>query len=137
MTAQIVYQGDLRTEAIHIMSGNSIITDAPIDNEGKGETFSPTDLVATAHASCMLTIMGIAAQKRSIEIEGTKVEMTKIMASNPRRIAEIQIQIIFPNDQYSDQQRKILENAAITCPVSKSLHPDLLQNINFIYPNRK
>lgn len=133
MTSKVVYKGDLRTEAIHLRSGQSIITDAPIDNQGKGEAFSPTDLLATSLATCMVTIMGISARERSIPIEGATLEVTKHMASDPRRVAAIDIVVIMPDHIYSSQEKKILEAAARTCPVSYSLHPDLKQNISFVW----
>ncbi len=133
MISKVVYKGDLRTEAIHLQSGNNIITDAPVDNEGKGKAFSPTDLVATALASCMLTIMGIVAKRDGIMIEGTTAEVEKIMVSNPRRIGEIRLKINFPHPISGKDQVK-LEKAAHTCPVSGSLHNDLNEIVEFIYP---
>ena len=134
MISKVVYKGDLRTEAIHLQSGNTIITDAPVDNEGKGKAFSPTDLVATALASCMLTIMGIIAKRDGIMIEGTTADVEKIMVSNPRRIGEIRLKINFPHLISGKDQVK-LERAAHTCPVSGSIHNDLNEIIEFIYPN--
>lgn len=133
ITAKTKYIGDLRTEAVHVRSGNKIITDAPVDNQGKGEAFSPTDLVATALGSCMMTIVGIAAQTHGFSIDGAEWEITKIMASDPRRISEVKIDITFPPNQYSDKQKKFIENSALTCPVAQSLHPDLKQDIHFYY----
>ena len=121
MTSKVVYQGKLRTEAIHLKSGNIIITDAPTDNHGKGEAFSPTDLAATSLASCILTIMGITADKRGIDMSGAIAEVTKVMASNPRRIQQIVINISMPEKNYSDSEKKILEKAAHHCPVGLSL----------------
>lgn len=123
--SKVIYKGDLRTEALHLASGNTIITDAPPDNQGKGEAFSPTDLVATATASCALTIMGIAARTHGMDIIGTEVEVTKIMAANPRRIAEIHCRMRVPDRGLSDKQKKILENAAYTCPVVLSLSDEI------------
>ncbi len=131
-TVETVYLGQLRAEATHLQSGTKIVTDAPVDNHGKGESFSPTDMVATALGSCMLTIMGIAAESRGIDIAGTKLSITKIMAADPRRIGEIKIEFHFPAE-YDDKFKRILENAAETCPVAKSLHPDLKQTITFNY----
>ncbi|RYD50956.1 MAG: OsmC family peroxiredoxin [Sphingobacteriales bacterium] len=132
MTSTVVYKGDLRTEATHLQSGATIFTDAPIDNEGKGEAFSPTDLVATALASCMATIMGIAARTHEIALEGTRFEVTKVMAADPRRIAEIGVDIYFPETLSLDaKQRMILEKAAMGCPVLHSLHPDCRKTITF------
>ena len=130
-TIKTVYTGELRTKATHVKSGNKLITDAPIDNQGKGETFSPTDLVATALGSCMLTIMGIAARQFNFNIDGTEVKITKIMASDPRRIGEGVIEFDFPSNNYTDKEKNIIERSAKTCPVAKSLHPDLVQNVRF------
>tara|TARA_B100001939_G_C16867462_1_gene584810 strand:+ start:678 stop:1082 length:405 start_codon:yes stop_codon:yes gene_type:complete len=134
MTSKVNYLGDLRTSAIHIASDKNIITDAPIDNQGKGEAFSPTDTVATALASCLLTIMGIKARDLNIDITKTSADVTKVMASNPRRISEIEITVNFTKS-YDQRIKKILEKAALTCPVSNSLHPDLKQNILFNWPS--
>lgn len=132
MTATITYTGDLRTEATHLLSGNSIETDAPTDNQGKGERFSPTDLVATALGSCMLTIMGIAASTHGIDINGTSCDIEKIMAANPRRIGTINATLHFPTGStYTDKEKKLLEHAALTCPVFESLHPDCQKNVSF------
>ncbi len=132
MTIKTIYRGGLRTEATHLDSSTTILTDAPKDNQGSGEAFSPTDLLATSLGSCMLTIMGIAARTHSIEIEGTEVEITKIMAAEPRRVAEVKVIFNFPEAiEYSAKERKILEAAAHSCPVAKSLHPDLVQTITF------
>src|SRR6476661_2249353 len=129
-TIETVYLGDLRTEAIHVQSGNKLITDAPLDNKGKGEAFSPSDLLATALGSCMLTIMGIAAREQGINMDGTTCSITKIMAAEPRRVGEVQITFNFPaNNGYSEKVKTILERAAHTCPVSKSLHPDLKETL--------
>ena len=128
----IVYQNNLRTEAEHIASGKKIITDAPIDNNGKGEAFSPTDLVATALGSCMITIMAISANKYDIDVSGTNASVKKIMGSDPRRINEIAIDINM-NKNIEEKDRKRLERAALACPVHKSLHPDLEKRIRFIY----
>ena len=134
MTSKVNYLGDLRTSAIHVASDKNIITDAPIDNQGKGEAFSPTDTVATALASCLLTIMGIKARDLNIDIKNTTAEVSKVMASNPRRISEIQITVNFTRN-YDQRIKKILEKAALACPVSNSLHPDLKQNILFNWPS--
>lgn len=134
MTSKVIYNDKLRTTATHLASGSEIVTDAPLDNQGKGEKFSPTDLVATAFASCMLTIMGIAARTHDIQITDTTCEVEKIMASQPRRISEIKVIMTFPkNAQYTDKEKKILELAALTCPVFYSLHPDLRKDIQFVY----
>ena len=132
MTSKVVYTGDLRTEAIHLRSGSKIETDAPVDNHGKGERFSPTDLVATALASCIVTTMAILAP--SIDITGAECEVEKIMTVNPRRIGEIVINIRFPSSgPYSDQDKSRLEHIANTCPVHQTIHPDCKRTINFLW----
>ena len=133
MTSQVLYTSELRTVATHLQSGTIIETDAPKDNHGKGERFSPTDLVATALGSCMLSIMAIAGRTHTIDIDGAKVDIEKIMIADPqRRIAEIKALFHFPPDKkYTDKERKILEHAAITCPVFLSLHPDTKKTIDF------
>jgi putative redox protein len=135
MTSQVIYLGDLRTSATHIQSNSVIETDAPIDNQGKGARFSPTDLVATALSSCMLTIMGIAANTHNINITNTQCNVEKIMETAPRRIGKINIEVHFPkNNTYSEKEKMILEKAALTCPVMESLHPDCIKNIQFLWP---
>jgi len=129
-TAETTYLGELRTEAVHVQSGTRIITDAPLDNQGKGEAFSPTDLLAASLGSCMLTIMGIAARTHHINMDGAKCSVTKIMAANPRRVAEITVDFKFPQ-QYTDKEKAILEHAGLTCPVHLSLHPDLKKTVSF------
>ena len=133
MTSKIIYTGNLRTEATHLKSGNTIITDAPVDNNGNGEAFSPTDLVATALGSCMLTIMGIKARDAQIDMVGTEVKITKIMGSDPRRISKIIVTLKMPNNNYSPKEMKVLENAAHHCPVFNSLSPDLEEEISFVW----
>lgn len=123
MTSSIIYQGDLRTEMTHTKSGQKVITDAPTDNHGKGEAFSPTDLVATALGSCAVTIMGIAADNHDIDILGTRLEVTKTMASDPRRIEKAEVVIYMPDNNYSDKEKKILTAAALGCPVMATLKP--------------
>ncbi|MDO5608876.1 MAG: OsmC family protein [Capnocytophaga sp.] len=130
MTSKVIYQGDLRTEWEHIKSGSRITTDAPTDNNGKGEAFSPTDTVATALAGCMFTIMGIKARDMQIDLTGMTAEVTKRMAENPRRISQIDVIISIPITADKKTQT-ILENAGKACPVSKSLHPDIVQHIEF------
>ena len=132
-TSTVIYTGDLRTEAKHLESGNTIITDAPKDNHGKGEAFSPTDLLATSLACCMLSIMGIVANRSELNVNGAKAEVTKIMAAEPSRVSEIHVAITMPANNYSEKDKKLLEHAAYTCPVAKSLHPDIKQEIKFIY----
>jgi putative redox protein len=134
ITSKITYLGELRTEATHLQSNSTIYTDAPKDNHGKGEAFSPTDLVATALGSCMISVMGIVAMKEGItKVDGTTAEITKVMYVEPRRIGEIHLKLTFPKGNYSDKEKKIYENAALTCPVAKSLHPDLKQVVEFIW----
>ena len=131
VTASTIYTGNLRTQATHVASGIQIITDAPIDNKGKGEAFSPTDLMSASLGSCMLTLVGIAADSHGFSIDGTKVSITKIMANNPRRVSEIQVLLDFPDIVYTESQIRIIEHAALNCPVAKSLHPDIHQNVTF------
>jgi len=128
------YLGNLRTEAVHEQSGTKLVCDAPLDNHGKGESFSPTDLVATALGACMLTIMGISAETYGYDIVGTTLETEKIMGTDPRRIVEIKITFNFPKDrEFTPQQRRVIEAAARTCPVANSLHPDIKKTLVFNY----
>lgn len=132
VTIETVYQGTLRTQATHVQSGTEILTDAPVDNQGKGEAFSPTDLLAAALGSCMLTIMGIAAKQHHLNIDNTTCSITKIMAAElPRRIGEIVVSLKFPKSNYTEKDKKILEKAALTCPVYLSLHPDIKKTVSF------
>ncbi len=128
-----IYLGDLRNEMTHLQSGKTIVTDAPLDNQGKGESFSPTDLMSGSLAVCMLTIMGIVAKRNNIAIEGIQFKVIKIMASDPRRVSEIHVEFDMPLRNYSEKEKDLLRNAAVTCPVAKSLHPDIIQNVNFNY----
>ncbi|MDX8337675.1 OsmC family protein [Draconibacterium sp. IB214405] len=130
-TIKTIYLGELRTENEHLQSGNKVITDAPTDNRGKGEYFSPTDLLATALGSCIMTIMGIKARDNGIDIEGTTVDVTKIMASDPRRVAEVVVEFTFPTKNYTDEEKQLVESVAGVSPVPLSLHPDLVQTIKF------
>lgn len=132
ITIKTIYKGNLRTEATHLQSNTVINTDAPTDNHGLGESFSPTDLVAAALGSCMMTIMGIAAKAHGFNINGATIETTKVMGVDPRRIVEIVVVINFPED-YSDKHKRIIEACAKECPVANSLHSDLKQNITFNY----
>jgi len=132
-TSKITYNGGLRTTSIHERSGKEIITDAPVDNKGKGEAFSPTDLLATSLGNCMLTIVGIAANEHGFNIDGTTCDITKIMAENPRRVAEIVVNFQFPANNYSDKDKKIIERSANTCPVMYSLHSDIQKTVTFNY----
>lgn len=131
MTASIIYEGNLRTRCIHLESGTEILTDAPKDNQGNGEAFSPTDLVATALGSCIVTTMGIKCRQMGISIDGTKVEVKKIMAAEPRRIAQINVILHMPALPYTDKERKILEQTALACPVAISLSENLVKSIVF------
>jgi uncharacterized OsmC-like protein len=134
-TTKIKYKGSLRTQAVHVKSGKKIITDAPVDNNGKGEAFSPTDLLATSLVSCMITIMGIYADKNGLKLGKISSEMTKIMAANPRRVSKIEISINCVN-KLSKKDRKKLEKVALACPVAKSIHPDIALETNFNYSKK-
>ena len=127
------YLGDLRTEMTHMASNAKVITDAPVDNKGKGEGFSPTDLVASALGSCILTIMGIAAREHGFSIDGVSCRITKTMSSNPRMIGEIKIEIDLRGHSYSDKEKKLLEYCVKTCPVGQSLKESVKQNVTLIY----
>lgn len=129
-TANITYVGELRTVCMHLQSGTEILTDAPTDNHGKGEAFSPTDLVATALGSCMVSIMGIKSRDLDIELKDSTVSITKIMQAEPRRIAKIEV-ILNMSIATSDKNKTILERAAMTCPVLLSLHPDIEKEVTF------
>ena len=130
-TAKITYQSNLRTSCQHIKSGATFITDAPTDNNGKGEAFSPTDTIASALGSCMLTVMGIKAQTmEGVTIDGATALVTKTMFSNPRRISKIEVVLKFPVKLESKTQ-KILENTGSTCPVHYSIHPDIEKVITY------
>jgi uncharacterized OsmC-like protein len=128
-TARTKYLGDLRTEMLHVRSGKTVITDAPVDNKGKGEFFSPTDLVASALGSCIFTIMGIAAREHGFSIDGTSCIITKIMTDIPRKIGEIKIEFDLSVNSYTDKQKKILEYCVRTCPVALSLNESVIQNV--------
>jgi uncharacterized OsmC-like protein len=132
-TFETKYLGNLRTEITHLQSGNTLTTDAPTDNHGKGEFFSPTDLLASALGSCMLTIMGIAAQTHGFNIDGASMSTTKVMSANPRRVGELIVEITFPHNKYSEKELRILKTCAKECPVANSLHPDLKQTISFTF----
>ena len=125
------YQGELRTRCIHLKSENAVITDAPTDNNGRGEAFSPTDLVAGALSACMMTIMGIKSEPENIDLEGLRSDVTKIMTSHPRRISEVKIEFFWEQCTASDEQREMLKQAALTCPVALSIHPDIKQDVVF------
>ncbi len=130
-TIKTIYLGDLRTENEHLQSGNKVITDAPTDNQGKGEYFSPTDMLATALGSCIMTIMGIKARDNGIDLKGTEVNVTKIMAPDPRRVAEVVVEFNFPKKNYTNNEKQLIESMAGTSPVPLSLHPNLKQTIKF------
>ncbi|HLK27922.1 MAG TPA: OsmC family protein [Puia sp.] len=126
MTSTVIYAGELRTVATHLHSGSVIETDAPLDNQGKAQRFSPTDVVATALGSCMMTIMGIKARDMQVDLKGMKIEIEKIMKADPRRIGGVNLTFHFPETLSVDEkQRTILERAAHTCPVMYSIHPDI------------
>lgn len=130
MTSKVTYLGDLRTSSIHLQSGNEIISDAPLDNNGKGEAFSPTDTVANALASCMMTVMGIKARDLNVDFVGSTASVTKIMQAEPRRINAIEI--VFDMNVATDEKNKtILERAAMTCPVFLSLNTEIEKRISF------
>ncbi len=132
MTSTVIYDEKQRTICTHLRSGTRIETDAPVDNKGKGERFSPSDLVATALGSCMLTIMGMRAEEMNVELKGTEIEVEKIMKPDPRRISGINLTFHFPESlQLTERQQLILQKAAETCPVKYSIHPDIELNINF------
>lgn len=133
MTASIIYKGQLRCECTHLQSGTIIETDAPTDNRGKGERFSPTDTVCVALATCMITTMGIKAADMEIDLKGTTIEVTKHMIPSPRRIGKIEVSLAIPGKGLSEKDKTILEKTGNECPVMKSLHPDLevLANYNW------
>ena len=132
MTSSIIYEGNLRTVCTHQRSGSIVETDAPVDNNGKGERFSPTDLVATALGTCMLTIMGMRAREMKVDLQGARINVEKIMGANPRRISGVNLTFHFPDSlQVDDDQRTVLEHAAHTCPVIYSIHPDIKVNVLF------
>ena len=132
MTSTVVYEGNLRTVCTHVKSGSVVETDAPTDNNGKGERFSPTDLVATALGTCMLTIMGMRANEMEVDLHNVKIEVEKIMKADPRRIGAINLTFHFPDNlQLNDKQKTILEKAAHTCPVIYSIHPDIAVQVVF------
>ncbi|MGB3344142.1 MAG: OsmC family protein [Aequorivita sp.] len=129
-TSKVTCLGNLRTENEHLKSGNKFITDAPTDNNGKGEAFSPTDTVATGLANCMITVMGIKARDMKVNMDGTTAMVTKTMAADPRRISKIEVILNFPSG-IDEKSRKILENTGRTCPVMQSLHPNIEKVIVF------
>ena len=132
-TINTTYTENLRTVSIHLRSGSELLTDAPVDNQGLGQAYSPTDLLATALGTCMLTIMGITARKHGMSIDNTKVEVTKVMASNPRRVAKVEVVLHMPANGYSEKERALLHQAAVGCPVALSLDPELEQVVRFVW----
>lgn len=132
-TAKVEYLGNLRTKATHLQSGTEIITDAPIDNNGKGEAFSPTDLVATAYASCMFTIIGIYCNSNNIPFQNGSADVTKIMASGPRRISEIHVEMDLRGNNWDLETQEKVARAAKACPVAKSVHEEILIMIDFTF----
>ncbi len=138
MTANIIYKGNLRTISTHVQSGSTIETDAPTDNQGMGARFSPTDLLATSLGCCMVTIMGIKARDMQVDLDGTQIAITKLMKQDPRRVGGIKVSFEFPASlQLDSKQQTILENAARHCPVAKSIHPDIVQEISFVWPGNQ
>ena len=132
-TAHVTYLGGLRTEATHLRSEQTIITDAPPDNQGRGEAFSPTDLLSTALACCMMTIMGIAARDKEIPLNNLNARVVKHMTSTPRRVERVEVHLEMDGTGLGDREKAILENAARTCPVARSLREDLVQDFHFSY----
>ena len=132
-TASVTYLGELRTEALHTRSGDKVITDAPPDNQGRGEAFSPTDLLSTSLACCMMTLMGIAAREKDIPLNGLSAKVYKHMSASPRKVERVEVHMTMDGEGLVARKRTILETAARTCPVARSLHPDLLQDISFTY----
>jgi uncharacterized OsmC-like protein len=130
MTSKITYLGDLRTSSLHLQSGTEIFSDAPTDNNGKGEAFSPTDLVANALGSCMMTIMAIKSKDFNVDLLGSTIEITKVMNAEPRRIGKIIVDIKM-SVSATEKEQTILERAAMTCPVFLSLHPEIQKEISF------
>lgn len=133
MTSTVVYNGELRTTCTHLRSGNSFETDAPVDNNGKGERFSPTDLMATSLATCMLTVMGIKARAMGFDLNDIKVEVLKIMKSDPRRVGGIELTFHIPDKlkAVDEKTKAILKNTGLTCPVALSIHPDIEQKVDW------
>ena len=131
MTATVTYESNLRTTCLHLQSGSVFETDAPTDNKGKGERFSPTDLIATGLGACLITTMGIKAESMNIQLDGAKVEVTKVMVSDPRRIGKIIVHATLPALNLDEKTIEILERVGRTCPVERSLHPDMELDIQF------
>jgi len=132
-TSKVLYSGELRCESTHLASNNSILTDAPVDKHGKGACFSPTDLLATSLGNCMITVMGIEANRLQVNIDGAIAEITKHMGIGPRRVIKIDVNLTIPDRNLSEEQKELINKAGLNCPVAKSLHPDLVQNISIQY----
>lgn len=130
ITSSVNYTGAMRSTCVHLRSNQTIITDAPVDNHGKGEAFSPTDLLATSLASCALTTVAILGKSKNINIEGASAEVIKHMASDPRRVAKIEVHIQMPDKNYTDEEKEFIKNTISNCPVAKSLHTDIIQAID-------
>ena len=130
-TAAAKYLGGLRVECTHLASGTTIVTDAPVDNHGKGQAFSPTDLCATALAACAMTFIGIYANQHGIDVEGAEISVTKTMSANPRRLGKIEVVLDMPDRDYTDAQKAAMEHCAEVCPMHLSLHPDVEQVFTF------
>jgi uncharacterized OsmC-like protein len=133
MTATVTYDANLRTHCLHLQSGSSFETDAPSDNKGQGARFSPTDLIATGLGACLITTMGIKAESMDIKLDGAKVDVTKVMMSEPRRIGKIVIAVTMPALNLDEKTKEILEKVGRTCPVERSLHPDMELDISFTW----
>lgn len=133
MTSTVVYEGDLRTTCTHLRSGNHFETDAPVDNNGKGERFSPTDLMATSLATCMVTVMGIKAKSMGFDLGGVSVEVEKIMKADPRRVGGINLFFHFPDalKTVDEKTKQILKHTGNTCPVQQSIHPDIAVTVDW------
>ncbi len=130
-TSTVAYIGNLRTSLQHVQSGSVVYTDAPVDNQGQGGNFSPTDLMSTSLASCMITIMGIAANGHGFDLGPVHATVTKHMAANPRRVSKIQVELDFPERTFNEKEQELLKTAALNCPVAKSIHPEIEQIVTF------
>lgn len=129
-TATVTYMGDLQCDLLHVRSGQHVTTDAPVDNQGRGSAFSPTDMLATSLAACMITTMGIVAREKDIPLDGLRARVVKHMASDPRRVARVEIHLELRGDRLDERQRSIMENTARTCPVARSIAPELVQDLH-------
>ena len=133
MTSRVVYKGNLRTECEHTKSGAKFLTDAPTDNNGKGEAFSPTDLIATALASCMLTVVGIYCNNNGLTLKNSSAQVIKVMDSNPRRISKISLELDFSESEFEEKYDDIIRKIVESCPVQNSIHPDIEIAIQYIF----